>query len=272
MKAMDSKLLNFAKMKKYLKVWLMMSKNSFLAVLSNKTVFLIFFFGKIMRFSFFALFLVFLVHGVDKVAGYGINEIIFFFLTFNLVDIIAQFLFREVYRFRQKVVSGDLDLILVNPLNSLFRVLMGGADFIDMIMIPPLLYAIFYFGIKLSPSPVQVFYYFLLIVNGLLIATAFHIAVVSMAILTLEIDHSIMIYRDLTNLARFPVDIYKEPLRGILTYLVPIGLMITIPAKAMMGLISPIGVVGSLVLGGVLFFLSTKFWNFSLKHYASASG
>jgi len=205
------------------------------------------------------------------VAGYGINEIIFFFLTFNLIDIISQFLFREVYRFRQKVVSGDLDLILVNPINSLFRVLMGGADLVDLILLPPLVYAVFHFGVKLSPSPLQVLYFFLLVINGVLIATAFHVVVVSMAIITLEIDHSVMIYRDLTNLARFPVDIYKEPLKAILTYLIPVGLMITIPAKAMMGLVSPMGVMGSLILGSMLFFLATRFWNFSLKRYASAS-
>jgi len=40
----------------------------------------------------------------------------------------AQLLFRDVYRFRPKVVSGDFDLILVKPINPLFRVLLGGAD------------------------------------------------------------------------------------------------------------------------------------------------
>lgn len=249
----------------------MMSRNSFLAVLSNKTIFFIFLLGKILRFAFFTLFLLFLVQGANEVVGYGVNEMIFFFLTFNLIDTAAQFLFREVYRFRQKVVSGDLDLILVKPINSLFRSLMGGADFIDLIVLPPLFYAVFHFGAMLNPSPEQILWYLLLIINGLLIATAFHIGVISLGLITLEIDHSIMIYRDLTSLARFPVDIYKEPLKGILTFLIPIGVMITIPAKAMMGLVSPMGVVGSMILGGSLFFASVKFWNYALRHYTSAS-
>ena len=92
-----------------------------------------------------------------------------------------------------------------------------------------------------------------------------------MAIITFEIDHSIMIYRDITNLGRFPVDIYKEPLRGILTYLIPVGVMITLPAKALMGFVSPLGVFLSLAFGIILITLSIKFWNHAIKQYTSAS-
>jgi ABC-2 type transport system permease protein len=103
------------------------------------------------------------------------------------------------------------------------------------------------------------------------LATAFHIAVISLAIITLEIDHTIMIYRDLMNLGRFPVDIYKQPLQGILTYLIPVGIMITLPAKALMGLVSLPGVLLSFVLGVVALHFSRRFWNFALTKYTSAS-
>ena len=93
----------------------------------------------------------------------------------------------------------------------------------------------------------------------------------SLGIITLEIDHTIMIYRDIVNLGRLPVDIYRQPIQGILTYLIPVGIMITLPAKALMGLVTPIGVLLSFVLGLVLIFSSLKFWNFALKNYSSAS-
>lgn len=249
----------------------MMSKNSFMMMLSNKKLFAMFLTGKLLRFGFFTAFLFFLVKGSDTLAGYSINQTIFFFLTFNLVDITAQFLFREVYRFRGLIVTGDLDLVMTKPMSTLFRVLMGGADIIDFVTIPPLIAAVIYIGGSLSPLASQIISYLILLINGLLIATAFHIAVLSLAILTMEIDHTIMIYRDLGNLGRLPVDIYKQPLRGVLTYLIPVGVMITFPAKALMGLITPIGILISLTLGGVLIFTSLKFWNFALKQYTSAS-
>jgi ABC-2 type transport system permease protein len=110
-----------------------------------------------------------------------------------------------------------------------------------------------------------------LIVNAFVIATAFHIAILALAIITLEIDHTVMIYRDLTNLGKLPVDIYKEPLKSFLTYLVPIGIMMTVPVKALIGMISFIGVVGSVAIGCLSIFLALKFWRFALKKYTSAS-
>lgn len=255
----------------YFRIWVMMSKNSFLMVLNNKKLFGMFLLGKLLRFGFFTAFLFFLVKGSGTLAGYSINQTIFFFLTFNLVDVVAQFLYREVYRFRPLVVSGDLDLILAKPMNTLFRVLMGGADIIDFVTIPPLIAAIIYVGNLLNPSLLYSTYYLLLIINGLIISTAFHIAVISFGIITLEIDHMIMIYRDLGNLGRLPVDIYKQPLRGIITYLIPVGVMVTFPAKALMGLVTPKGIFLSFMLGTALIMVSLRFWTYALKKYTSAS-
>lgn len=249
----------------------MMSRNSFAMILSQKLALFIFLTGKILRFGFFLAFLFFLLKGTETLAGFSLNQTIFFFLTFNLVDIFAQFLFREVYRFRPLVVSGGFDLVLSKPISPLFRSLMGGADVIDLITIPPLIFAIYLVGQTLNPTSVQAVLYLVLILNGLIIAGAFHIAVLSLGIITLEIDHTIMIYRDLVSLGRFPVDIYREPLRGVLTYLVPVGLMITLPAKVFMGLITPTGIIFSLLFGFGLLFISLRFWSFALKQYASAS-
>jgi ABC-2 type transport system permease protein len=255
----------------YFKLWLMMSRNSFMVVLSQKTILIIFLIGKVLRFGFFFGFLFLLLKNTGTLLNYTANQVIFFFLTFNLVDVISQFLFREVYRFRNLIIKGDFDLVLTKPQNSLFRVLLGGADVIDFITIPPLIFAVYYVGSLLNPNMIQTIFYLIALLNGFLIATAFHIAVLSLGIITLEIDHTIMIYRDLSNLGRFPIDIYKQPLQGILTYLVPVGIMFTFPVKVLIGLVSPLGVLLSFGLGIVAIFLSLRFWNFALTKYTSAS-
>src|SRR3989304_8396864 len=256
---------------RYFKVWWMMSKNAFIQVLINKFGASVFLIGKILRFAFFIAFLVFLLRGTQNLAGYNLNQTMFFFLTFNLVDVVSQFLFREVYRFRPLIVSGGFDLVLAKPISPLFRSLMGGADILDLFTIPPLVALVYIVGSSLGPAPLEILYYLLLLVSGLLIATSFHIAVISLGIVTFEIDHTIMIYRDLTSLGRFPVDIFREPLRGFLTFLVPVGIMVTLPAKALMGLVNLQAVVLSFTLSLVLIFLSIKFWNFALTSYSSES-
>lgn len=240
-------------------------------VLAQRIAILFFLTGKVLRFIFFFGFLFFLVLGTKTLAGYNSNQAIFFFLTFNLIDVMAQFFFRGVYTFRPRIVSGDFDLILVKPISSLFQSLTGGADVIDLITIPPLLFAVWYVGSLLNPNMLNITYYILLLLNGFLIATAFHILVLAFGIITMEVDHTIMIYRDLTALGRFPVDIYRQPLQGFLTYLVPVGLMITLPAKALMGLVSLPGVLASFGFGLTAVFISLRFWDFALKKYSSAS-
>lgn len=256
---------------RYLKIWWILSRNSFLTVFYAKLSLIIFLTGKILRFSFFVFFIYFLLKGTKTLAGYNFEQTIFFFLTFNLIDIFAQFLYREVYRFRELIVSGDFDLVLVKPLSSLFRSLMGGADIIDLITLPPLIFAIFYVGKSLNPSLLNIFLYVLLLVNGFIIATAFYISVLALGIITFEVDHTIMIYRDISALGKFPIDIYKEPLRSILTYLLPVGIMISFPVKALINLFSFSGVLVSLAIGAISFVLALRFWQAALKNYTSAS-
>lgn len=248
-----------------------MSANSFSVVVGQKSSLIMFLMGKVFRFVFFFLFLFYLLKETGSLAGYATDQVIFFFLTFNLVDVVTQFLFRQVYSFRPMIVNGDFDLVLVKPINSLFRVLVGGADLIDLITIPPLVILMVIYGAKLHPGTLGIILFLALIVNAFVIATAFHIAILALAIITLEIDHTVMIYRDLTNLGKLPVDIYKEPLKSFLTYLVPIGIMMTVPVKALIGMISFIGVISSIAIGCLSIFLALKFWRFALKKYTSAS-
>lgn len=259
------------KVKKYIKIWWKMSINSFSVVLSQKLALITFLIGKVFRFTVFFLFLFFLLKGTGRLANYSVNQIIFFFLTFNLIDIMTQFLFREVYNFRSMIVKGDFDLVLVKPINSLFRVLLGGADIIDLVTIPPIIVLTVIYGVSLHPTLLGVISYLILLINGFLVATAFHIAILAFAIVTLEVDHAVMIYRDITNLGKLPVDIYKEPLKGFLTYIIPVGVIMTLPAKALMGLTTFWGNIVALLIGIIFMFLALRFWKYALKKYTSAS-
>ncbi len=248
-----------------------MAKNSLLNWSTNRGVLLIFLLGKIIRYVAYFGFLYFLVKGTNGFLGYSQNQTLFFTATYVLIDTVSQFFFRNVYSFRPMVISGDFDLVLAKPSNALFRVLMGGPDPIDLVTIPPVILMVIWIGSLLNPSIIQVLLYILLVINGLLIAAAFHIFVLGFGIITLEVDHAIMVYRDLTSMGRFPVDIYKQPLSWILTFVVPIGVMMTVPARAFQGFIGPMEIIASLALGMVLLFLSLRFWNYALTKYTSAS-
>lgn len=259
--------------KRNLKIFLLFSKYSLKTTLQAKSGIFLFTFGKFLRFLMFFLFVFFLVSRTKVLKGYNVNQAIFFYLTFNIIDTLAQLMFREVYRFRQLVVSGSFDTVLVKPYNPFLRILIGGVDYIDLAMLVPYFILTIFFSLKSSALTLIGFAaYLTLLVNALVLAASFHIAVLALGILTTEVDHTIMIYRDLTSLGRFPMEIYKEPLRSIFTFAIPVGVMMSFPSRALFGLLSPKLTFFSIILALTLFFLSLKLWRHALRKYQGWGG
>lgn len=260
-------------MRRNLKIFFLFSKFSLKTTFQGRFGVVLFMVGKILRFLFL-FFLIFIVFSKTKlIKGYNLNQVIIFYLTFNVIDTASQVLFREVYRFRPMVVSGNFDLVLSKPYHPFLRILVGGIDFMDLLLLVPyfILSMILVMGNK-GVTIGSVFVYFAFIINSLLIATAFHISVLALAIMTTEIDHTILIYRDITSLGRFPIDIYKEPVRSIFTFVIPIGIMMSIPVKVLFNLVTLPYMFISVSVAGLLFFLSMYLWNFALKKYQSWGG
>lgn len=259
-------------MKKYFVIWLTLTSNATQTAFASRAGALIFLLGKFMRFGFFFFFLFIILAKSKTLAGYTPQEVFFFYLTFNLIDSIPQIFFREVYRFRQQVVSGNFDYYLIRPIPVLFRSLIGGSDILDIPLTGIIIVLLIVIGMHLPGiTMLSVILYFILLINALLIALAFHIFVVSLGILTTEVDNAIMLYRDITQMGRFPVDIYKEPLRGILTFAIPVGIMMTVPAKVLMGIFSWQLIVVVIAVGILFLLASLVFWNYAIREYSSAS-
>lgn len=257
---------------KNLRLWLILTANSFQQMLANKAAIIIFLFGKSFRILIFTYFLALIFKNSSYLGSFSRDQIIFFYLSFNLLDTFAQLFFREVYRFRTIIINGNFDYILTKPVNPLIRVLVGGADVFDLIIGIILVVITVWFGItRLHPSWLSWGSYLLLFANGFLLAAAFHIIVLSLGILIFSIDHLVMIYRDLTSLMRIPVDLYTEPLRSLLIFIIPVGVMFSFPPKALMGLLHPGGLILSVLTGLVLLFISLCIWHRSLRYYQSAS-
>jgi len=259
-------------MKRYLRAFWLMAKMVILPDLMQPSAAILFIIGKVARFAFYFVFLYSVVSGIETFAGYTKVEVVWFFLVFNLVDISVQFLFRGVYHFRPLVVSGNFDLELLKPLPSFFRPLFGHIDIMDFITLIPLTgFSIWYvIRFNLAVGWLSVLSFLVLFISSLLLGFAFHLLVCSFCILTTEIDHLVWIYRDLTAVARFPTDIYRGFMRFLITFVIPVVLLITFPAKALLGLIQPWQVGISLGISLVLSVLSLKFWYYSLRHYSSA--
>lgn len=259
-------------MKKYFKIWWICASNTIQTQLVVKWAVALFILGKLLRFAIFIMFIIALLYETKVIAGYTLNQTLLFFLSFNLVDIITQLIFREVYRFRAQIISGSFDFYLIKPVSPLFRSLFGGPDVIDFFTLIPLVSAIIYLISKTgSVGLISIILYIFMIFMAFLIALSFHILVLSLAIITTEIDHTIMLYRDIMGMGRMPIDIYKEPVKGLLTFVIPVGIMMSFPVKSLLGLLSVSSILYSLIFSLSLLLVSLKIWKYALTKYSSAS-
>lgn len=258
---------------KYLRIWLRLAVMRFRELYIESrlnSIFLIS--GKLVRFLFFFIFIIALLTKTQSLVGFSLYQVLLFYMTFNLIDITSQFLLRGTYAVRSMIDRSQIDLFLTQPVDTLFRIASDIIDLLDLSTLLPVLATLGLVIVRLEAIPFASFLlYLLLCLNALLIAFSIHVVIISLSILTQEITSEIWIYRDLMTMGRFPVDIYSKGIQFALTFLIPIAVMVSFPAKVLLGVLSPSWVIVSLIIGAIFFIASLKFWHFALKNYTSVS-
>ncbi len=267
-------MITIKRLKIYWKIWATIASYAFQETFLNRWTNLLFLFGKMVRFGMLLVFLFLLHQNITGIAGYTMDQVIVFYLTYQFLDTFAQIIYRGVYAFSNSVRTGELDFYLSKPINPLFRILTGKPDILDVIFFfPTTIISLWIIShLQLHITPASVASYFALLINSFFIVTAFHILVVCLGVVTTEVDNAIMLYRDFTNLSRFPVNMYGEPFRTILFFVIPVGLMNTVPAQILMNRPPSISLFVTAIIGMSFFFISLKTWGWSVRHYSSAGG
>jgi ABC-2 type transport system permease protein len=79
------------------------------------------------------------------------------------------------------------------------------------------------------------------------------------------------LFNGIFQMARYPVGIYPGWLRLVLTWIVPVGMMTTVPAQALTGELAPPLLLGSIALAAAMLIAASAFFRAGLRRYASAS-
>lgn len=260
-------------LQKYWHVWYITASNAFQMTFVHRGSNLLFLTGKIVRFVITLLFLGVIKKNVATFQGYTTDQLVVFFLTYSIVDQIAQTLYRGVYLFSMLVRDGSFDFYLSKPISPLFRALTGRPDINDAVFLIPTLMVtwIMVSQLSLSITPWTLLLYIILVCNALVIATALHICVLVFGILTTEVDGLIWFYRDISQFGRFPITIYQEPIRLALFFIIPIGMMITIPTEVLIQAPPSYSILAALSMGVLSILVSALLWKWGLRKYSSAS-
>ena len=172
----------------------------------------------------------------------------------------------------QEVWSGNFDFTLLRPINTQFFVtfriwrLNALLDlFLGMLVIA--------FAVARSASPVPLW-------DWLLFGIALMASVLTLYALLLAFSSLVFwspgflftwVFDALFQLARYPVGIYPPALRILLTWIIPVGLITTIPAMALSGKTQILTVFAAVLVAILLFCVATWLFQKGIRKYHSAS-
>ncbi|HZI13864.1 MAG TPA: ABC-2 family transporter protein [Myxococcus sp.] len=111
--------------------------------------------------------------------------------------------------------------------------------------------------------------------TGTLLLYSLWILTVSLAFFVVRVDNLTYLFTSIFDFARWPASVFKGVGRGALTivftYVIPLALMTTFPAEAMLGRLPLQSLVGAVAGAAVFAWIARRVWLRSIGHYTSAS-
>lgn len=216
----------------------------------------------------------FVFGNVHTVAGWNLDRMILLTGSYSLVISLLSFLFEtNMMRLSQLVNRGELDFVLIKPIDSQFYV---STRYVTLTEGPAIVVAMVMVlaggaRLELHPTAGDILAYATLISSAIVAFYALWFMTVTFVLWTGRIQNIAHLIEPFMGLARVPIDVFTGPLKPLFTFVLPIALIGTLPAKALLGLFEPamIGYAIAFALGAA--WLSHRFWNYSLTRYSSAS-
>lgn len=225
--------------------------------------------------TFTAMAPLFVVYGERKtIAGWSFSESLLVVGWFTLLQgVLEGAITPSLNSVVDHIRKGTLDFVLLKPADAQFLVSTTGFEpwraTNVLTGIGIFVYAFRQLGH--GPSIPGLFAALLLLVTSTLLLYSMWILTVSAAFFVVKVDNLTYFFQSIFDAARWPAAVFKGVLAFVFTFVIPLALMTTFPAEAMLGRL-PLRALGLAVVGSLLFaFISRRVWLRSIGHYTSAS-
>lgn len=261
-------------MRRYLRVYRSFAASSFQRELEFKANFIAKIGQNVLWLAFFTLTLFIIYNRTDSVAGWNRGDSVVLAATVFLMGAISTGFFFSLTEIPQQVRMGTLDFVLVRPVDPQFWVSLrrlapeqAGVALVGFGMV--------FVGLRLgglSPSLVQWGAWSLLVLCAVAIFYSLNLALMTTGVWFVRVDNLFILSETVQQVARFPLDIYGAVLARFLTFVVPLGILGTVPARQLVGGFQATTLLAGLMWAVVSLVASRLFWRFALRSYGSASG
>ncbi len=209
----------------------------------------------------------------DTVAGWDMPHAMlvmaFFFALFAVQGAVLEPNLGEAV---QSIRTGALDLMLLKPVDAQLLVSLRKIDVASAFAFAS---ALLLGAVALSlsgwPGPVEVLLAGVLFLAGIAAIYSMWLLAICLSFHFVRVDNLRFLLWSITDAGRWPIDVFKGPVRFLLTAVVPVALITSFPAQALQGQATA-EVVGTSVLVAAMFLIGSRWaWTRSLAAYTSAS-
>jgi ABC-2 type transport system permease protein len=174
----------------------------------------------------------------------------------------------------EHIRKGTLDFLLIKPVDAQFMVstsrfeIYRGSDVFGGLFL--LAWATHRLGRLPTASGVAMAA--ALLVGAVVILYSIWILVVSLAFFVVKVDNLSYLFASIYDAARWPSSVFRGVLAFVFTFIIPLALMTTYPALAVLDRLSWGRAFGALASSGAFAFVARRVWVRAMGHYTSAGG
>jgi len=210
----------------------------------------------------------------DTLLGWRPEELLVVLGVYFLVGGLAQVVIQpSLARFMEDVRLGTLDFTLTKPADAQVLAAIRQVEVWQLadvgIGIGVLAVAIARLGASVGIPEAAAFG--VALIAGLAIVFSFLMILATASFWFVRIQNILVIFNSMYEAGRWPVGIYPPWLRASLTFLVPVGFAITVPAEGLIGRVSLPTLAGAVALAMALVVVARLFWRVGIRHYSGAS-
>jgi ABC-2 type transport system permease protein len=266
----------------YLQVWLAFFRNSLVRSMMFRGHFII----EVLTQTFWIsaqLILFEIIYGrVGHIQDWSHYEYFAFLATGMLINgLVEAFFMPNCANFSELIRTGNLDFVLLKPIDTQFLVSFQTVDFamINQVVISLGILAFSLWKLGATVTVTSVLMYLLLVAIGVGFFYALMIALASTSIWMGRNQSLYEFWFYLTVFARYPQGFYRQANGGeflwfTFSFILPILLVVTVPSRVLLEKAldpNPAVIVVAPLMTLLLLFVSRWIFNWSLSHYKSAS-
>lgn len=169
--------------------------------------------------------------------------------------------------------KGTLDFVLLKPADAQFLVSTSRFALwrVTSVVMGLVIFGIAFTRLERWPSGVGIVQAIFLAVLAIAVLYSLWILIVSLAFYVVKVDNLTYLFTSIFDAARWPSTVFRGALSIVFTFIIPLALMTTYPAEALLGRLAWATLGASVIGTVVLATISRQVWLMSIRRYTSAS-